>query len=438
MPANILITNAYSARNRGDAAIILGMVESLRRTEVFREAEIRVSSADHPADAARYPLPVVPSFHSLKNRFSSSPGINALYFLVVLLPMSLMWAVAWRLGRLDLPLPGSLRELMQAYTRADLVVAAGGGYLYTTSAIHGNVVLLITVYSFFFGMLLGKPVSLYAQSVGPFAGSLQAWLVRWALSRVRLVEVREKVSRQLLDGWGMPTPVQEAADAAFLLEARPPGERVQIVGASGRPAVGMTVRRWFRDREQQAEYERTMASFVDWLVEHREAEVIILPQVTYAEGHDDDREAARSVVASVARRERVRVVEDELGAKEIKWLCGRMGFFVGTRMHSNIFALSLGVPTLAVAYQPKTEGIMAALGLEDFVVPIEDLSLQTLTDRFEALSRDQAKIREHLQEVIGEVEESAELAGRLIAEDFLSILGHAPAATSDSSTQAER
>ena len=42
----ILITNAYSARNRGDAAIIFGMLESLRRTEAFKNAEIRVSSVD--------------------------------------------------------------------------------------------------------------------------------------------------------------------------------------------------------------------------------------------------------------------------------------------------------------------------------------------------------------------------------------------------------
>ena len=419
--SEILITNAYSARNRGDAAIILGMAESLRRAEVFREADIRVSSADHPADTKRYPLPVVPSFHSLKNGFSGSPVLNALYFLFVLLPLSLLWATAWRLARLDLPLPGSFRELMRAYARADLVVAAGGGYLYTTSAIHGNVMLLITVYSFFFGVLLGKPVYLYAQSIGPFAVSLQAWLVRWTLSRVRLVEVREEVSGRLLDGWRMPTTVRRVADAAFLLTARPPGEGIWIPGASGRPTVGMTVRKWFRNRAQQATYEQTMAGFVDWLVGEGGAEVIILPQVTFAEGGDDDRETARRVVASVARHDGIRVVEDELGAEEIKWLCGRMELFVGTRMHSNIFALSLGVPTLAVAYQPKTWGIMASLGLEDFVIPIEKLTVDALTERFEALSRENSRIREHLRRVIGEIEESAELAGRLIAEDFLSI-----------------
>ncbi len=434
----ILITNAYSASNRGDAAIILGMAESLRRTEVFREAEIRVSSADYPADTARYPVQVLPSFHSLKNRFSSSSSVNSLYFLVVLLPLSLLWAIAWRLGGLDLSLPWPLRELMRAYARADLVVAAGGGYLYTTSAIHGNVVLLITVYSFFFGVLLGKPVSLYAQSIGPFAGTLQAWIVRQALSRVRLVEVREGVSRRLLDGWHLPTPVQNATDAAFLLEACPPDGGLGIVGTRGKPTIGMTVRKWFRNPDQQVEYERTMASFVDWLVEEWGAEVVFLPQVTYAEGEDDDREAARSVVASVARHDRVRIVEDELGPEEIKWQCGRMDYFVGTRMHSNIFALSLGVPTVAIAYQPKTRGIMAALGLEDFVVPIEDLSLETLTNRFEALSRDEAKIREHLQEVLPEVEESAALAGSLIAEDFLSISPNPDMAGGNSNLRAER
>ena len=182
----VLITNAYSARNRGDAAIILGMIESLRRTDAFQDAEIRISSADHPVDSGRYPVPVVSSFHSIKNGFSRNSSANLLYFLAVLLPMSLVWALAWRAGRLDLPLPSTVRGLLRTYADADVVVAAGGGYLYTTSAIHGNVVLLTNVYAFFFAVLLGKPVCLYAQSIGPFAGSWQRWLVRRALSRVAL------------------------------------------------------------------------------------------------------------------------------------------------------------------------------------------------------------------------------------------------------------
>lgn len=414
----ILITNAYSARNRGDAAIILGMLESLRRTEEFREAEIKVSSVDAAADAAHYPVPTIPSFQTVKSSFSASPFLSSLYFLAVLLPLSVVWAVCWRLGRLDAPVSGSLRRLLREYAASDLVIAAGGGYLYTTSAVRGNVVLLINLYCFFFAVLLGKPVALYAQSIGPFAGWWQSRLVRRVLSMVMVVEVREGFSRRLFEEWGLATPVGSVADAAFLLPAREPEESLDPVGSGGGPTVGMTVRKWFRDRDRQLEYEQSLALFVDWLVRETGMSVVFLPQVTFTEGQDDDRVVARRVASAVDRDDRVQVVESELTAPEIKWLCGRMDFFIGTRMHSNIFALSSGVPTVAIAYQPKTAGIMTELGLERWVVPIDGLSLAELQRAFNGVCENRDEIRRRLEVVIPELEAAALAAGELIATTF--------------------
>jgi colanic acid/amylovoran biosynthesis protein len=434
----ILITNAYSALNRGDAAIILGMVRSLRSTETFRDAVVRVSSANHPDDCGRYPVPVVPSFHSLKNRFSANSDINALYFLVVLLPLSLVWAGVWRLTGLDMSFSGPFRELMRSYAGADLVIAAGGGYLYTTSQVHGNVVLVITVYSFCFGRLLGKPVFLYSQSIGPFATSWQQWFVRRALTKVRLVEVREEISGAMLDGWRLPIPVRRAADAAFLIPARKPEKAPHLFADEHRLMVGMTVRNWFRDPVRQEEYEITMASFVTWLVEEMDAKVVFFPQVTFAEGSDDDREAAQRVATRVTNRNLVYVLEDELDAEEIKWLCGRMEIFVGTRMHSNIFAMSCGIPTIAIAYQPKTSGIMRSLGLEEFVLPIEKTTPASLRELFEALASKRATIRELLLRRIPEVEEQALLGGELIAKDFSASVSSARDGASEPGTRVGR
>lgn len=414
--ARVLITNAYSARNRGDAAIILGMIESMRRTSVLANAEIRVSSVDCARDAAFYPVEVVASFQSLKNGFSSRPNLNWIYFLVVLFPLSLLWAAGWRLARLDLPVPGSLRALLRTYADSDVIVAAGGGYLYTRSAARGNVVLLINTFSFVYGVLLGRPVALYAQSIGPFAVCWQAWFVRRALSALRLVEVREESSRRLVDSWALPTAMRQAADAAFLLEAQVPAERIFLSGSDRELTVGMTVRRWFRDHERQRAYERTVAIFVDWLVEQRGATVVFLPQVTFTEGRDDDRTIARRVAADTACRAHVRLVEVELAAGELKWLCGRMDVLVGTRMHSNIFALSARVPTVAIAYQPKTAGIMAELGLDEWVVPIEALDVGELQRKFDAVVGRQAEIRDHLAAVMPRVTASALDGGRFIAE----------------------
>jgi colanic acid/amylovoran biosynthesis protein len=330
----------------------------------------------------------------------------------------MMWALGQRMGEFDLPVGRRLRVLLRAYADADVVIAAGGCYLYTTSAIRGNVILLINLYSFFLGVLLGKPVYLYAQSIGPFASSIQAWLVRSALCKVRMVEFREEISGRLLEDWRLPTPTRAAADGAFLVPARAPSNDLDIRGNHSQNTVGMTVRKWYRDPRAQESYERTMAAFLDWLADERKATTVLLPQVTFVEGNDDDRVTARAIVGLMSRQDRARVLTDELSAEEIKWLCGQTDFFVGTRMHSNIFALSLGVPTLAISYQHKTEGIMASLGLDDFVVPISAISLDVLKEQFDALVRRRHEVCVRLSEVIPEIELQAELAGRYIAEDF--------------------
>ncbi len=414
----VLVTNVYSARNAGDAAIVLGMIDCLRRTPGFEDAEIALSSADHRGDAAAYPVPVEPSFHSLKDACRGGPRLRCLYFLKVLAPLSLLWAGAWRLARWDLPVPRGLRRLLRCYARSDLVIAAGGGYLYTTSRLHGNVMLLIHLHSFRLAALLGKPVYLWAQSIGPFAAGYQARMVRLALRAVRLVEVREDLSRDLVAGWELKVPVREAADAAFLLPAAEPDADLGLATRGDSPRVGMTVRRWFRDPAQQLDYQRTMAAFADRLVQEYNAEVVFVPQVTAVRQHDDDRRAAREVAGLMTRTDRARVIEDELSAPQVKWLCGRMDLFVGTRMHSNIFALSLGVPTLAISYQPKTDGIMAQLGLGAFVLPITGLSPGHLWQAFDHLRESAGEVREKLRRVIPEQTARAEVAGRLIADDF--------------------
>jgi len=123
----ILISNGYSARNCGDGAIVLGMVASLRDTTAFTDAELVLSSADFPADGERYAFPVVPSFRSLANEVSDREPVAGLFFLLVILPVSVLWAVVFRTTGLLLPVPAPLRLVLHAYARADLVIAAGGG-----------------------------------------------------------------------------------------------------------------------------------------------------------------------------------------------------------------------------------------------------------------------------------------------------------------------
>ena len=413
----LLITNFYSARNRGDAAIALGMMRDLRARPSFRDAEIVISSSDPEFDGEHFPVPVIPSLRSLCARVAREPPLPELVFVLVVLPACLAWALAHRVARADLWLPPGLRRVLRAYRDADLIIAAGGGYLYTTSPLEGNGVLLATVLSFLLGRLVGRPVVLYSQSIGPFSSRPQAWLVRHALRCVQLIQVRERRSLALLEGWDLGVPTVLTTDAAFLIEAEtPPGLEPCAAGAV---RVGLTARRWFRRESAQLRYEGVLAAFVDWLITEEKAEVVFVPQVTHALADDDDRAVARRIVGRLRHPGGAQVLEAELRPGEIKGLCGRMTYFVGTRMHSNIFALSMGVPVLAIACQPKMSGLMEQLGLLEWTVPIDSLEPHVLQDAYGRLVACGPEVRRRLASTIPEATRSAMLNGRVIEEHYL-------------------
>ena len=111
----------------------------------------------------------------------------------------------------------------------------------------------------------------------------------------------------------------------------------------------------------------------------------------------------------------------KMRAQQIKDLIGRMDLFVGTRMHSSVYALAMRVPALAIAYQPKTRGTMQQLGLDDFVVPIEDVSTVRFQEKFEQLSRRREEIRDLLSARIPEIQRLVCRNSEYIAEDLRSI-----------------
>jgi polysaccharide pyruvyl transferase WcaK-like protein len=53
---------------------------------------------------------------------------------------------------------------------------------------------------------------------------------------------------------------------------------------------------------------------------------------------------------------------------EIKGVIGMCDFFIGSRMHACIAALSQGIPTAALAYSKKFLGVFKTVGMESAVI----------------------------------------------------------------------
>ncbi|MGL5828985.1 MAG: polysaccharide pyruvyl transferase family protein, partial [Angustibacter sp.] len=163
------------------------------------------------------------------------------------------------------------------------------------------------------------------------------------------------------------------------------------------PVVGLTARAWLPGPEQ-ADYELALARLIDHLQRDLMMAVVLIPQVACDYLGDDDR-ITQARIAELCQTP-PHVITEQLPPHELARLYAELDVLIGTRFHSVIFALTHGVPAIAIAYEHKTTGIMRDLGLSSWVVPIERVARTDLSGLFARLVEERADYRNHLAEVI--------------------------------------
>jgi polysaccharide pyruvyl transferase WcaK-like protein len=119
------------------------------------------------------------------------------------------------------------------------------------------------------------------------------------------------------------------------------------------------------------DYAAFLKSLVVALLHQTAGELWLVPHTFAPTGNvESDPEACRKLrdALPIDVQSRVRIVDGEYDAREVKGLIGMCDLFVGSRMHSCIAALSQGVPCAAVAYSMKFRGVFESVGMEDWVV----------------------------------------------------------------------
>ncbi len=289
---------------------------------------------------------------------------------------------------LFLPLPKGQRELLGAYLAADMVVTNAGNYIYTSGVV--GLPLMLTFAAIAYGWLVGKPLYSMPQTIGPLRRRLELRILRWVVHRMRVLLLRDGYSVTTLAAAGVRTDNWRVVpDLAFLFQSdsAPAAQqlflRIGVAPEKARPWLGVTVINWgAQDRtyHDQAGYEAAVANAVRAFLARTAGHVVFFPQVCGPLWSDDDRVPARRVAAQLADLPGRVTVVDEIVPPELLHACyGQMDLLLGTRLHSNIFALTQGVPVVAIGYQAKTWGTMEMLGLASWVIALEECAGDALT-----------------------------------------------------------
>ena len=318
------------------------------------------------------------------------------------------------------------RDLLRAYLEADLVISSAGNFLYSSGR---GLTLLITLFTIKFATLLGKPVYMMPQTVGPLLRGWERKLTAAVLRDMRLCFVRDDISRlELMKIKVWTERCFLVPDMAFVFPKQSPEDGQAILATAGinieqsRPLLGVTLINWAAQNKlfhQQERYETAVAAVIRHFVQAYNGRVILFAQVRGPTWADDDLIPAKRVKESVAKLgNKVVLFEKTVSAEQLKAAYGQMNFFIGTRLHSNIFALSQGVPGIMIQYQYKTKGVAEMLNLEEWVLSIETIKPDTLISQLDQLVSQQEELRQKITHTITEVEYQVAQVSVKIARDF--------------------
>lgn len=429
----ILLINLHSSWNAGDDALTREALRQLRGQFPYATFTLAMNDPDSYQGGETTVGSFVNWVKPIRDgasspwRWAAFPG---------LVGQSLLALVGYRLtGRpwFFLASPGH-RALLEAYYQANMVISSAGNFLYTSGKV--GLPFLLVLFSIAYAWLAGKPLYALPQTLGPIQRRRERLLTKKVLSKMRMIFIRDPISAELWRTWNVHGPrwmllpdiafafqaEQGREDAVSLLKTH--GHGIDL--NHGRPLLGVTLVHWSAQSRwfsRQALYEDAVTAAIQGFLASYGGCAVLFAQVQGPTLADDDRIPARRVLARLGDlADQVVLVESRVPPHVLKAAYGQMDLFLGTRLHSNIFALTEGVPVVAIGYQYKTRGVLRMLGLERWVLDIEQVNAEMLMRLLHEAWAERKCTRAHIQEVLTEVQDQASQAGALIAADFLSLV----------------
>jgi polysaccharide pyruvyl transferase WcaK-like protein len=170
--------------------------------------------------------------------------------------------------------------------------------------------------------------------------------------------------------------------------------------------------------EKYQQYLSCMAELVRLLNEKMGAEVVIFSTVPW-----EDMETVNELLSRFEGNDRVKGAKID-SVKDAFEVTGSLDLLVSTRLHSLIFALAQGVPSIALSDQERIIGLYLDLEASDLRFNINDFNPEEVVTALERLLqgrgqqllakvRDhQAKVAEGLQKIVAEIGAICQVASR--------------------------
>lgn len=273
---------------------------------------------------------------------------------------------------------------LRAVYNADLIGEIRGGDSF--SDIYGLRRLTIGAITDLIPLLLQKRFVLLPQTYGPYNTTLGKFIARFLVSKSPQILSRDRkgceIIQRLLGRKKHKKMITFCPDVAFMLDSvqpdqpniQPPLDKKQHAPLIGLNVNGLMYNGGY-SRDNMFRLKFNYKSFVSELaiklLKETSGHLLIVPHTFGPPGNiNSDIEACRDVLNAVSGKykKRIHMVMQEYSQSEIKGIIKKCDFFIGSRMHACIAALSQGIPTIGVAYSRKFLGVFDSIEAANMVV----------------------------------------------------------------------
>ncbi|SDI72380.1 colanic acid/amylovoran biosynthesis protein [Pseudobutyrivibrio sp. 49] len=239
---------------------------------------------------------------------------------------------------------------------------------------------------------MGIKYAFYAPSMGPFEkkDEKRNALRRRVLENAEFIYLREATSEKFVKDFGIKNKTAVSLDSAFQhysdeqKYAKQLDEYKELKEFMSRydRVVGMTTTdlSWHPVHKKNLELKDNIFNSFAQLIEHLDKQnigVVFIPQLF---GIHNDRRYMETF-----KKDNCFVIDDTHDTYFQQYLISQLYAVIGMRYHSNIFSAKMGTPFISVSYEQKMSGFMNISGLNDYCVPIGELSGDNLVNAFDKL-----------------------------------------------------
>jgi colanic acid/amylovoran biosynthesis protein len=272
-------------------------------------------------------------------------------------------------------------------------------------------------------IFIRKKLVFLQQTYGPFDKKITKALAGFILKRVDMIYSRDKESlaivKSLLNGSVRSDKLKFVPDAAFVLDPRNP-EHSEVDSLSGirkKDSVvigfnvsgllykgGYTQNNMFK---LKSNYPDLVLKITEELLKDEKNLVLLIPHVFPPPGLEveSDSNACTDVYEKLYDRfpNRIFMVRGRYNHSEIKYIIGICDFFIGSRMHSCIAALSEMIPSIGLAYSKKFTGVFNSINAGQLVIDLREQSEEAIIKKINKIFAERDKIASDLRAMIPDI-----------------------------------